>query len=260
MKCGRAIDVWLVDDEVADARLQAEYRQLLSPEERAQELRFYFPRDQRRYLVTRALVRTVLSRYLLIEPADLRFEKDHYGRPGIVNGGREHRGLCFNISHTQGLIAVGVTWHRELGVDVEHVRARPVSLEIAGRFFAGSEAAALAMTPADRQQERFFEYWTFKESYVKARGAGLSIPLEQFSFQYPNEHAVRITIQPQLRDHADRWHFWQLRPTRDHLLAICAERRHTTAPTLTIRRTIPLVGDEVVPARVFKTSEAGCAA
>jgi len=260
MKPDRSIDVWLVDDESTDPRLHDEYRRLLTPEERAQERRFHFARDQRRYLVTRALVRTVLSRYLDVEPADWRFAPDHYGRPWIVNGGHEHRGLCFNISHTQGLIAVGITWQRELGVDVEHLRARQVSLEIADRFFAGSEAAELATLPPERQQERFFEYWTFKEAYIKARGAGLSIPLEQFSFDYPHERAVRIAIQPQLRDDAGRWHFWQLRPTADHLLAVCAERRHGAAPALTIRRTIPLVSEEVVAARVFRTSDAECAA
>jgi 4'-phosphopantetheinyl transferase len=258
MKCERSIDVWLADDEIADQGLLVEYRRLLTAEERAQEHRFHFARDQRRYLVTRALVRTVLSRYLDIEPTEWRFAPDYYGRPWIVNAGREHRGLCFNISHTQGLIAVGVTWHRELGVDVEHVSARPVSLEIAARFFAGPEAAELATVPAERQQERFFEYWTFKESYIKARGAGLSIPLEQFSFHYPHERAVRIEIQPQLRDHAGRWQFWQLRPTDHHLLAICAERRDGTAPTLTIRKTIPLVSEQVVAARVSRASEPEC--
>ena len=248
------VDVWLVQDEISDPRLHAEYRRLLTPEERDQEHRFHFVRDRRRYLITRALVRTVLSRYLDIEPADWRFAPNPYGRPHVVNAGYEQCGLCFNISHTQGLIAVGVTWHRELGVDVEHIRARPVSLDIADRFFAPAEVAELASVSPDRRQDRFFEYWTFKEAYVKARGAGLTIPLEQFSFHYPHERAVSITIQPQLRDDANRWGFWQLRPTADHLLAICAERRCEVVPALTVRRTVPLVGEEVVHTQVLKSS------
>lgn len=249
-----AVDVWLTRDEVSDASLQAEYRRLLTQDERDQELRFHFARDQRRYLITRALVRTVLSRYLDIEPADWRFAPNRYGRPRVVNPGREQCGLSFNISHTQGLIALGVTWHRELGVDVEHVRARQVSLAIADRFFAPAEVAELATVAPERRQDRFFEYWTFKEAYVKARGAGLSIPLEQFSFHYPHERAVRISIQPQLSDDANRWGFWQLRPTADHLLAICAERHCDAPPALTIRQTIPLVSVEVMPVQVLKTS------
>jgi 4'-phosphopantetheinyl transferase len=248
------LDVWLVQDDIADPRLHAEYRRLLTQEERDQEHRFHFACDQRRYLVTRALVRTVLSRYRDVDPADWRFTLNRYGRPRVANAGHDRCGLCFNISHTQGLIAVGVTWHRELGVDVEHVRARQVSLGIADRFFARAEVEELASVPPEFQQDRFFEYWTFKEAYVKARGAGLSIPLEQFSFHYPHERAVRLTIQPELEDDANRWAFWQLRPSADHLLAICAERRCDVPPTLTIRRTIPLVSEVVVPAQVLKTS------
>ena len=49
-----------------------------------------------------------------------------------------------------------------------------------------------------QQQYRFFEYWTFKEAYIKARGMGLSLPLDKFSFQYPDDHAVEIAIDPEL--------------------------------------------------------------
>lgn len=252
-----AIDVWLaLDAEISDPRLHAEYRRLLTPEERAQEFRFHFARDRRRYLVTRAMVRTVLSRYLDVDPADWRFAQNQYGRPYIANG-PGHADLNFNISHTQGLIAIGIGWRRELGIDVEHVRARPVSLEIADRFFARAEAAELATVPAERQQDRFFEYWTFKESYIKARGAGLSIPLEQFSFHYPHETAVRIDIHPQLQDDANRWQFWQLRPTVDHVLALCAERRAGVSPVLEVRQTVPLAREQRMCAPILKTSGCG---
>lgn len=252
----RNIDVWLAFyDEISDARLHTEYRALLTDEERGKEFRFYFPDDQRRYLVTRALVRTVLSKYLAVDPADWRFSENAYGRPELANIRREDCGLYFNISHTRGLIALGVTHRRELGVDVENVRTREVSIEIADRFFAKPEVAELATVPRERQQDRFFEYWTFKESYIKARGMGLSIPLEQFSFHYPHERAVHIAIDPRLGDDASRWAFWQFRPTTEHLLAICAERRGGEPPTLTFRRTIPLVMDEVLAPAVLKTSE-----
>jgi 4'-phosphopantetheinyl transferase len=250
------IDVWLAHyQEISDTALHAEYRALMTDEERAQEVRFYFPDDQRRYLVTRALVRTVLSRYLDIDPADWRFENNKYGRPAIANLSPQECGLRFNISHTKGLIALGVTQWRELGVDVENVVTRSVSLDIADRFFAPAEVAALAQVPPQRQQDRFFEYWTFKESYIKARGMGLSIPLGQFSFHYPHERAVRISIDPELGDDANRWSFWQYRPTSAHLLAVCAERRQSVAPALTLRRVVPLQTEEILQVEVLKTSE-----
>ncbi|HEY0941013.1 MAG TPA: 4'-phosphopantetheinyl transferase superfamily protein [Steroidobacter sp.] len=251
------IDLWLAHyQEISDAALHAEYRALLTEEERNQQLRFYFPDDRQRYLVTRALVRTVLSRYLDIDPADWRFANNQYGRPAIANLDPAECGLRFNISHTRGLIALGVTQRRELGVDVENVLTREVSMDIADRFFAPAEVAELATVPPERQQDRFFEYWTFKESYIKARGMGLSIPLGQFSFHYPHERAVHIAIDPELGDDANRWSFWQYRPTAAHLLAVCAERREGEIPSLTLRRTVPLVAEEVLQPELLKTSEA----
>lgn len=251
----RNIDLWLAFyHEIDDEHLHARYRELLSEEERSREPRFHFADDRRRYLVTRALVRTVLSRYLAVAPREWEFSANAHGRPMIANASQRESGLHFNISHARGLIALAVARHREIGVDVENVRAREVSAEIADRFFATAEAAELATVPHDRRQDRFFEYWTFKESYIKARGLGLSIPLGKFSFHYPDERAVRIAIQPELGDEAGRWCFRQFRPTNEHLLALCAERRHGYLPGTTIRKVIPLITDEVLQLPVGKAS------
>ena len=250
------IDVWLAHyGEISDPRLHGEYRALLTDEERGKEFRFYFPDDQRRYLVTRAMVRTVLSRYLDVAPTNWRFANNSYGRPEIANLSRAECALCFNISHTRGLIALAVTQHRELGVDVENVQTREVSIDIADRFFARAEVSELATVPPERQQDRFFEYWTFKESYIKARGMGLSIPLGQFSFHYPHERAVQLAVEPALGDDASRWSFWQYRPTTEHLLAVCAEKRVGSAPSLVLRRTVPLVAEQTLEPPLLKTSE-----
>jgi 4'-phosphopantetheinyl transferase len=237
------IHLWLANyDEISDARLHAAYRELLTAEERAQEPRFYFERDRRRYLVTRALVRTVLSRYVpAVDPKAWVFGSNDYGRPEIANAEGAH--LSFNISHTHSLIVLGVTTGRALGVDVENHRAREVSIDVANRYFAPDEVAELNTVPRDRQQYRFFEYWTFKESYIKARGMGLSLPLDKFSFSYPHEAAVDIAIHPELADDAKRWQFWQFRPSPEYLVAVCAERVHAPAPRLIVRRTVPMLGE-----------------
>src|SRR5437867_4401216 len=75
------IHVWIASyDEITDERLHAAYRELLDAAEKEQEPRFYFERDRRRYLVTRALVRTVLSRYVSIHPTEWIFSTNAYGR------------------------------------------------------------------------------------------------------------------------------------------------------------------------------------
>src|SRR5216684_5956576 len=117
------IHLWLAFyDEVAED-LHPVYRDILSAEERVQEPRFYFAKDRRRYLVTRALVRTVLSRYLAVDPRAWSFSKNAYGRPQAANDEARAASLTFNISHTHSLIVLGVSKGRELGVDVENAGA-----------------------------------------------------------------------------------------------------------------------------------------
>jgi 4'-phosphopantetheinyl transferase len=251
----RDLDVWLVFyDEIVDARLLSRLCELLTREEREQQQRFHFADDRKRALITRALVRTVLSRYEAIAPADWLFAENHYGRPEIANFGNRGCDLTFNVSHTRGVIALAVARGRALGIDIENVAARPVSIEVAERFFAASETADLLRVPSACQQDRFFEYWTFKESYIKARGMGLSLPLDQFSFDYPHDAGVRLTIQPTLADDANRWSFWQFRPGSEYQLALCAERFGNTVPHITLRKVIPTVRYELLDLSAVRTS------
>jgi 4'-phosphopantetheinyl transferase len=199
-------------------------------------------------------VRRVLSRYAPVGPKDWIFASNAYGRPEIANAGISVSDLSFNISHTQGLIVLGVTRGRELGVDVENIRAREVSIDIADRFFSPIEVAALAKVPLDLRQDRFFEYWTLKESYIKARGMGLSIPLDKFSFGFPQDHAIEVSIDPELEDGSERWQFWQLRPTPAYLVAICAERTDARSPDIIVRKAVTMDIEEDLPAQFFRTS------
>ncbi|MCU1350276.1 MAG: 4-phosphopantetheinyl transferase [Acidobacteria bacterium] len=250
------IHLWLASyDEIADEQLHAAYRELLDPAEREQEPRFYFARDRRRYLVTRALVRTVLSRYAAVEPKNWVFSTNAYGRPEIANPEGSEAGLSFNISHTHSLIVLGVTKQRALGVDVENVRTREAAIGVANHYFAAPEVAALNAAPQEQQQYRFFEYWTFKESYIKARGMGLSLPLDKFSFHYRDEGAVEIAIDPELEDEPARWHFWQFQPSPDYLVAICAERAGDGTPSLTVRQSVPMLSETESAFRCLRVSE-----
>lgn len=250
------IHLWLAYyDEITEERLHSAYRELLNVTEKEQEPRFYFARDRRRYLVTRALVRTVLSRYISVHPKEWVFSANAYGRPEIVNAQARDAALSFNISHTHSLIVLGVTKGRALGVDVENFLAREVSIDIADHFFAPQEVTALAATPSQQQQYRFFEYWTFKEAYIKARGMGLSLGLDKFSFHYPNDLAVQISIHPELADEPARWQFWQFRPRPEYLVAICAERVGAQSPRLIVRQAIPMLSEETFAVEFLRVSQ-----
>ena len=253
------IHLWLAFCEaITDERLLAAYRQLLNAAENQEESRFCSARDRHTYLVTRALVRTVLSRYAYIDPKDWVFATNAYGRPYIVNTQATDACLSFNVSYTQGLIVLGVAKGRHLGVDVENFAAGDhISIDIANHYFAPQEVAALHGVSLHKQRYRFFEYWTLKESYIKARGLGFSLPLDGFSFHFAGDHAVDLAINPEFGDDSSRWQFWQFRPTSEHLLAVCAETLSAQFPRLVVRETTPAVSERMLNPEMLRVSEMG---
>jgi 4'-phosphopantetheinyl transferase len=202
------------------------------------------------------LAREVLSRYAPIAPRDWRFEAGRYGKPRIVGPAGFAKRIAFNISHTDGLVIVGVTSRRALGVDVECMQRR-AALEVAERFFSAPEVRALQRLPVQMQALQFWELWTLKESYVKARGMGLSIPLDQFAFHLDQPHAVSIGFEPGFDDDPARWQFRQMRLTPHHMLALCVEAAavHETPIRLSLREAVPLRDHCIVHCPVDRCSD-----
>jgi 4'-phosphopantetheinyl transferase len=240
--------------EIRDAALLREYARLLSEAEQQRRSRFVYTRDQQRYLVTRALVRTVLSRYTEIAPADLTFATNAYGRPHIANQHPHAMDISFSISHTSSLIVLGIAHRRALGVDTENACTRQAPVEIAEQFFAPHEVAALYALPREHQQRRFFEYWTLKESYVKARAMGLSLPLDTFSFQFVGDRRIAISIDTDERDSPSQWLLWQFSLASEYLIAVCAERSRSDVPRLLLKEIVPLVREGTLAAQQLRMS------
>lgn len=250
------IHLWLAYyNEINCKVLHHAYRQVLNDTERLDELRFYFDKDRRRYLVTRAMVRNVLSRYVAKPPEEWIFSANAYGRPEVANIDVSSQRLSFNISHTDALIVLAIARGCNLGVDVENLRTREAPIDIADHYFSQREVASLAALPQDRKPHRFFEYWTFKESYIKARGMGLSLPLDSFGFYFPDEQAVEIEFYRELIDEPARWRFWQFQPTREYLVALCAERTGVQSPPVLIRQTIPMRSEQMLSMNPSRTSQ-----
>ena len=228
-----------------DASLLRKYAGLLDSAERERERRFVFERDRRRHRITRALVRTVLSHYAPIVPTRWIFEATSYGRPQIANSDPFARSLSFNVSHTDGMIAIAVAHDCALGVDTENVLARTASLDVARHFFARAESEALERLPEEQRHRRFFEYWTLKEAYIKARGMGLSIPLDKFSFDLSRTAGIGFRVAEDQADRADAWNFQQFWITRECVLALCHQRRARVS-RLIARSAVPLLSEAVV--------------
>jgi 4'-phosphopantetheinyl transferase len=155
---------------------------ILSPEERARADRFHFEADRKRCVLARGLLRLLLG-HCLGRPADrLRFQYGESGKPSLACG--LHPPVQFNLSHSGDLVLIALSRSRALGIDIERMRMDVATKEIAARFFSAKECRDLATVTPDMRCAAFFACWTRKEAYLKARGDGLSLPLEQFDVSF----------------------------------------------------------------------------
>ena len=132
--------------------------------------------DRNLYVLAHAFMRDILARYLGVAPSDVRFERGPHGKPYLTGNNRQD--LCFNLSHSRDAILLALTSKAEVGVDIEYNEPLDDLMDIAGRFFAPDELAALAAHRGENRVSFFYRLWTRKESYLKACGKGLSYPLQ----------------------------------------------------------------------------------
>jgi 4'-phosphopantetheinyl transferase len=153
-----------------------------------------------------------------VAPSDWSFSAGRYGRP-FVAAPASSTPLHFSLSHADGCVACVVSRHEAVGVDVETVSRRVAPLSTALRFFAPEEVETLRGLPEPAAIERFFDYWTLKEAYLKARGFGLNLPLDAFAMQVSRE-AIEISFKPDIADDPRGWRFQLCSPSPSHRLAI----------------------------------------
>ena len=207
-------------EQISDPALLQRYESLLTDDELTQMARLYFARHRHQYLITRALIRTCLSSYFEVEPAAWRFDKNGYGKPEISFPG-ESWPVRFNLSHCDGLIMCGITRDYDIGVDAEDAqRTTRAAFESLSSYFSAEEVEALNQLPTEQQKQRFFDYWTLKESYIKARGMGLAIPLDKFSFQFKADRLNGFELHPDLEDDANNWQFWRMPMAERYRIAV----------------------------------------
>lgn len=194
-------------------------RATLSSDERARASRFHFPKDREHFIAARATLRIILARYLNRDPAQLEFCYSPFGKPDLAPSANPD-GIRFNLSHSQGLALYAITRDHDIGVDVEAMRPNFDWEDIANRYFAPKEVEALRLVPVSLRAEASLNCWTRKEAYVKARGEGLSLSLDQFEVSVaPGEPArlLHTTADPQ---EPSQWSFQHLEPGPNFVAAV----------------------------------------
>ncbi|MCE5268222.1 MAG: 4'-phosphopantetheinyl transferase superfamily protein [Planctomycetaceae bacterium] len=237
----RQVDLWRLSLEgIANPAVFDAYRPLLSPEEVEREQRFTNTDARTQFLAGRALLRTALSQYLDADPRHIRLRYQNGGKPtldsspGILPVSSDSQ-LQFNLSHTHGMVVCAITLRDPIGVDIESTSRRSNCLALARRFFAPAEANLLLSLPPDEQQAKFIETWTLKESFIKAIGAGLAMPLANFCFTLADDGAVTISFTQPTSEQADAWQFARLRVASDYQVAIAVRRPASEPSEIVIR-------------------------
>ncbi|HEY8184968.1 MAG TPA: 4'-phosphopantetheinyl transferase superfamily protein [Pyrinomonadaceae bacterium] len=187
------LDDWLADN----------VRHLLSADEISRADRFHFAKDRNQFTAARGFLRTLLSVYLGIKPDELRFSYSEKGKPSLDELQRSE--INFNLAHSQGLAIYALSHGRAVGVDLEYVREDLGGEKIAERFFSPREIEMLNSVPVELRKDAFFNCWTRKEAYIKARGEGLSMSLDGFDVSLaPGETAALLMNQKEPAEIA-RW-------------------------------------------------------
>lgn len=216
------VHVWRVRLE-QPGPLLGRLRALLDAGEAGRAERFHFARDRDRFVVARGVLRVLLGSYLGVGPETLGFAYNPFGKPSLRHG-EAAPPLRFNLSHSHGLALYAFARDRELGVDVERVRAEFASEEVAESFFSAREAGALRGLGPALRTAAFFNCWTRKEAYIKAVGEGLSRPLESFTVSLtPGEPAALLSVEGDPAE-TRRWSLMELEPAPGYAAALAAER------------------------------------
>jgi 4'-phosphopantetheinyl transferase len=211
----------LYDADSAATFLSA-WEKTLRTDEIARARRIRSPSAHTQFLLGRGLIRSVLSSYADLPPADWQFTSNPYGKPAIA--ARHKVSFAFNLAHCPGLVVCGVTGEQAIGVDCEHLARGLAYDDVAEHFFAPDEVEYLHSLSGQHRLKAFLEMWTVKEALVKCLGQGLSMPLSQFSVQRQTDGDLVVTFP---KDHAAsrmQWQFFQPYLSISHTVAVALAR------------------------------------
>ena len=215
------VDVWIADLNVSEERAE-KLLELLSPDETDRAQRFRFAMHRIQFIAGRSMLRSILGGYLNIPPKDLAFRYNSYGKPFLADH-FDFGATRFNLAHSHGLGLLAVTRGREVGIDLEQMRPEVETLALAERFFAPEEVKVLMQLPPAEQRAAFFECWTRKEAFIKARGMGLSLPLNQFVVAFGAGVAPALLSAKDDPNASARWLVRNLQPADGFAGALVVE-------------------------------------
>jgi 4'-phosphopantetheinyl transferase len=231
---------WIVDLDAGVASADVDAAEpgpeidLLSDDERTRAARFIRARDRRRFVCCRATLRSILGGLLGQAPGAIRFRSGGQGKPELDSEGTvadSTFALRFNVSHSSELAIIGVCRGREVGIDIERVRAITEADRIVASYFTLTEQAEFATLAGAAKAEAFFRGWTRKEAILKGLGIGLSglaAELETgFGACRLGDRFEPATPSPRV----DQWNLWEAAPRAGFVATFAINVSPTATPT-----------------------------
>jgi len=194
----------------------------LSPDEKTRAERYHFDKDKNHFIAARGILREILSRYLETDPVKITFTYSSLGKPALDNSTNNYQ-LKFNVSHSNGMALYAFSKENNIGIDIEYMRNDVKYEDIAIRFFSQQEASTLRSLPGHLKTHAFYNCWTRKEAYLKAKGEGLTASLNQFNVSLaPGEPAALLSNQ-QAPEDPSRWSLHELDVCGQYVAALAFE-------------------------------------
>ncbi len=209
------VHVWRLSLDRSNGEIEHLFS-LLDADERRRAMSYHFERDRIHFTAARGLLRVILGRYAGLDPSLIDFRYSTYGKPALADDVGER--LRFNISHSYGLALFAFALERELGVDLEMIRSGPADETIAENYFTPTEVKFLRALPLEERDQGFFNCWTRKEAYIKARGEGLSLPLDHFEVTLAPDETAQLKHTVDATRDSREWRLISFVP-REHFVA-----------------------------------------
>lgn len=188
---GYFVDIWYIDLQKWQ---NLKYTDCLSEDEKIRAGRYLKYMDRLQFTICRVLLRQILARYLGSYAGEISFTYGVWGKPTIRGNT-----LQFNISHSGRYLAVTVSDHYPVGIDIE--KKQLIDMEsMVGLVFSDSENSRWRMTAEEEKKDVFYRHWVRKEAILKAAGFGLHLPMQALEL---DENGQILNFHEEMRDFRD---------------------------------------------------------
>lgn len=195
----------------------------LDEQDRSHIARFRFQRDRDLAAASRLLQRLAVAHCARIAPeavGDIRFSSEPGARPLVLAPARA-QAFCFSAANTRGMVACAVSATHNIGLDVEEIKEK-LAPELVDHCCTAQERTELWSLPEAERRKAFFQLWTLKESYLKARGIGLQVSPHLIGFTATGRSALpAFHADPATEPYPGHWHFRILEAGPGHAAALC---------------------------------------